>query len=75
MKVSLILAIKGGWQRLISLFNPSPNKDTMIWKCIVVDQNEDDRLETLLKNRNLPFPIVDDEIFGIAPATIGARIV
>jgi glycosyltransferase involved in cell wall biosynthesis len=57
MKISLILATKGRVKE-IERFMQSLTHQGYSLELIVVDQNEDDRLESMLKEPNLPFPVV-----------------
>jgi glycosyltransferase involved in cell wall biosynthesis len=58
MKISLILATKGRVDEIGTFFRSLQQQGAVILELIVVDQNEDDRLEAILSGSNLPFPIV-----------------
>ena len=58
MKISLILATKGRVEEIQLFIQSLTRQGDVTMELIVVDQNEDSRLEAILKELNLPFPII-----------------
>ena len=58
MKVSLILSTKGRLEEINKFIRSLAQQGYDYLELIVVDQNEDDRLGAILKQSNLPFPII-----------------
>ena len=58
MKISLIVATKGRVEEIARLVQSLIQQGSANLELIVVDQNEDDRLESILKEPTLPFPII-----------------